>query len=88
MFGGLKIDFVSLDFVFFLIKPKLFFERVSMVLTFLDTNYVALPYLRESDIMSMTKLSGDAVIYSAQTTAVYGNKYGNRIHKEWDTIVP
>ena len=63
MFGGLKIDFVSFVFVFFLIKLKWFIERVLMVLTFLDTNYVALPYLRESDIMSMTKLSGDGVIY-------------------------
>ena len=34
MFGGLKIDFVSLDVVFFLIKLKWFIERVLMVLTF------------------------------------------------------
>ena len=54
---------------------------------FLDTN-IMWPCLiwGESDIMSMTKLSGDGVICWAQTTDVYGNKYGNRIQKEWDNI--
>ena len=60
---GFKDWLCLIRFCVFFIKLKWFIERVLMVLTFLDTNYVALPYLRESDIMSMTKLSGDGVIY-------------------------
>ena len=62
-------------------------EKGFYVFDFLDTN-ITWPCLiwGESDIMSMTKLSGDGVICWAQTTDVYGNKYRNRIKKEWDNI--